>query len=239
MRREELRGLWADVAQHGFELPAVTFYGHTSGPNRAFSNFFEHAPFEFVVPECCGVAELKAAGRATAHQVEFSEKAIMLCKATLMGDYFTFDAISRASSPKEAKELGRLVAPWKQSRWDAAILEVAREVVLQKARALPQVAELLRATGSRVIAESTRNDAIWGTGRDAGHRDASNPSRWPGTNVLGWALMVARAQLAEDDARAQLAVLHAEDDAQEGAGPGGATGVAAGVGAAGEQRTGA
>ena len=41
----------------------------------------------------------------------------------------------------------------------------------------------------------TRNDCNWGTGLDICHKDASMPSRWPGTNILGWALMQARAEM--------------------------------------------
>merc|ERR1719282_8601 len=88
------------------------------------------------------------------------------------------------------------VAPWSQSAWDRAVCTVAREVVLQKFRAVPGLDALLLGTGQAVIAEMTRNDANWGTGVDIGR--ARNPSQWRGTNILGWALMAARAQLARE-----------------------------------------
>ena len=38
---------------------------------------------------------------------------------------------------------------------------------------------------------------MWGIGIDAGEDDVQTPARWKGTNVLGWALMEARAALRE------------------------------------------
>ena len=63
MRPDELRNFWNDFGSYGWTLPTVEFYGHSTGPHRCFSNFFEHAPFDFTVPESCGRAELIAAGR--------------------------------------------------------------------------------------------------------------------------------------------------------------------------------
>ena len=53
-----LPALWRDVTSAGYELPTVEFYSHSKGTYASFSNFFEHEPFTFAVPECCGRAEL-------------------------------------------------------------------------------------------------------------------------------------------------------------------------------------
>ncbi len=195
MHPSELRAHWREYESHGYKLPTVEFYGHTRGTYAAFSNFYAHKPFMFTVPEKCGKARLVDAHRPTVVPIEFSEKAIMLCKAAVMGDVGTYDKILSASNPREAKALGRCVSPWKQGVWDAVVCEVAKEVVTQKFAGVPGLAELLRSTGCQLIAESTRNDYNWGTGLDIGHADASRPWNWPGTNILGWALMQARATL--------------------------------------------
>jgi hypothetical protein len=62
---------------------------------------------------------------------------------------------------------------------------------------------ILLGTGNRVLAEMTSKDSNWGTGVDVGREGAADPSKWRGTNILGWALMVARAQIRKDEA-AQL-----------------------------------
>ena len=128
--------------------------------------------------------------------VTFTEKAIMLCKASIMEDYKMYDQIMAAASPQEAKALGRSVSPFVPARWDALVCEVARAVCVQKALGVPELHARLLETGERVIAEMTRNDCNWGTGLDIGHKDASMPSRLPGTNTLGWTLMQARAEMA-------------------------------------------
>lgn len=56
----------------------------------------------------------------------------------------------------------------------------------------------LLGTGDNVLAEASLVDRIWGIGLAASDRDAANPSRWPGTNLLGFALMDARAALRRD-----------------------------------------
>jgi ribA/ribD-fused uncharacterized protein len=196
----QLKALWAECGSSppAESFPTVEFYGHrpASGALRCFSNFYEHPPFDFVVPTSCGAEALVAAGRPYRVPVTFTEKAIMLCKASIMGDYKTYDQILAAASPQEAKALGRAVSPFVPAIWDALVCEVARAVCVQKALGVPELHARLLETGERVIAEMTRNDCNWGTGLDIGHKDASMPSRWPGTNILGWALMQARAEMA-------------------------------------------
>lgn len=52
--------------------------------DRCFSNFFQHAPMTFIVPECCCSEAFKASDESPAVKgVTFSEKSIMLCKAAV------------------------------------------------------------------------------------------------------------------------------------------------------------
>jgi ribA/ribD-fused uncharacterized protein len=149
------------------------------------------------LPDSCATEALVAAGRPATVPVTFTEKAIMLCKAAIMGDYQTYDGIVAASTPAQAKALGRQVAPFDAPKWDAAVCDVARAVCAQKFAAVQGLRETLLGTGERLIAEMTRNDRNWGTGLDVGHADAARPWRWPGTNILGWALMEARTALRQ------------------------------------------
>ena len=70
----------------------------------------------------------------------------MLCKAAAMGDYDAYDRILAATSPPEAKALGRGVHPWDQARWDALVCGVGASVVRAKFAGVPGLAKLLRAT---------------------------------------------------------------------------------------------
>ena len=50
-------------------------------------------------------------------------------------------------------------------------------------------------TGSRVLAEVSPRDRVWGIGLAAGDERVGSPERWQGLNLLGFALMEVRHQL--------------------------------------------
>ena len=181
-------------------VPVVGFTGRGTGPDRyaSFSNFHIHSPVDMTIPTCCGAEALRAAGRSSNIQFTCGEQAIMLCKAAAMGDVGAFDSISRTRKPIDIKAQGRQVAPFDQDLWDRVVCTVARSVVLAKFRGVPELASLLLSTGDSIIAEAVRSDRVWGTGVDFSHPDAQVPSRWVGSNILGWALMEARAELATE-----------------------------------------
>ncbi len=187
-RPDQLPALWRAVASEGLALPVIPFYGHTRGTYACFSNFFA-SPFDFALPACCSAAPRTL-------RVAFGEQAIMACKAAAMGDWASYDKISRSNtSPKACKALGRKVKPFRQDVWAGVVVEVAVEIATQKFASDGVLWKVLDATGDRVLAEMTRNDGYWGTGIDRSHADAQTPSAWPGTNILGYALMVARERL--------------------------------------------
>ena len=52
------------------------------------------------------------------------------------------------------------------------------------------------ATGSRVLAEASPRDRVWGIGLAAGDERAWSPECWQGLNLLGFALMEVRHELS-------------------------------------------
>ena len=65
-----------------------------------------------------------------------------------------------------------------------------------KFRQSPAMRAFLLATGQRVIVEASPVDAIWGIRMAATDPRVNDPSQWKGLNLLGFALMVVREQLA-------------------------------------------
>ena len=59
----------------------------------------------------------------------------------------------------------------------------------------PKLKDFLLATSNRVLAEASPRDTIWGIGLDEKDKDAQNPYKWRGLNLLGFALMKVRAKL--------------------------------------------
>jgi len=52
------------------------------------------------------------------------------------------------------------------------------------------------ATAGKVPVEAAPNDRIWGIGLASADERAAQPERWPGTNLLGYALIEVRRQLS-------------------------------------------
>mmetsp|Transcript_26609 Transcript_26609/g.61590 ORF Transcript_26609/g.61590 Transcript_26609/m.61590 type:complete len:184 (+) Transcript_26609:100-651(+) len=168
------------------------FYSHSAkSPYKEFSNFFwMSSPYEFQLPDFA-----MKPGFPPSVMCEFSEKAIMLTKAALMGDRETFDELMVAETPAIAKALGRRVAPFDEALWEVHLEDVAYEAVRQKFVGDETLREVLLSTGDVTIAEATRNDKIWGIGIDVGDPRVQDPKQWQGRNVLGQALMRTRDHL--------------------------------------------
>lgn len=121
-----------------------------------------------------------------------AEHWMMAAKARLFGDDQALAAVLGAASPKDAKAVGRAVRGYREQDWAAARFGLVVAGSLAKFRQNPDLADFLRGTGRSVLAEASPRDRIWGIGMGAGNPDAGRPSRWRGSNLLGFALMNAR-----------------------------------------------
>lgn len=159
-----------------------------------FSNFYETERYIFSIPDEFFCRETKDLPKNI--EVRFGEACIMACKALLMKDKDSFYSILEAKTPGEAKKQGRGVKNFSQQVWDANIKRVAYETVLQKFSKVRGLKDTLLATGrDSLIAECTAKDKIWGIGLDVGDPRAQDPAQWKGQNILGEALMLARANI--------------------------------------------
>lgn len=128
-----------------------------------------------------------------------AEHYMMAEKARLFADKDRLAAILAAKSPAIAKKLGRQVVGfddkvWLEHRW--GIVVRANTAKFTQHAALKQ---FLIQTGERIIVEASPYDRIWGIGTSADHPDAERPQNWRGLNLLGFALMEVRHQLATID----------------------------------------
>ena len=122
-----------------------------------------------------------------------SEHAIMHIKARLMGDEEAEAKILAADKPATAKSWGRKVKPWDEQKWKDHVETIAEAVLLAKFTTNPALAQKLKDTGARTIAEAAPRDKIWGIGMSA--NEAVKGKAWKGRNLLGKTLMKVRAQL--------------------------------------------
>lgn len=126
-----------------------------------------------------------------------AEHFMMAEKARLFGDSETQEKIIAAADPSEAKRLGREVQGFDQATWNKAKFDVVVCGNLHKFSQDKRLRSFLLATEPRVLVEASPIDPLWGIGLPSTDVRSKNPEEWKGQNLLGFALMEARAQLAE------------------------------------------
>ncbi|TAK83678.1 MAG: NADAR family protein [Aquabacterium sp.] len=152
------------------------FWGHR-GAKACLSQWFEAA---FVVD---GLSYASA------------EHFMMAGKARLFGDDASLRNILAAATPSQAKSLGRAVTGYDEAAWRQHRGEIVRAGNLAKFSQHEALRDYLLSTGDQVLVEASPVDAVWGIGLAHDHPHAPHPPRWPGLNLLGFALMQVREEL--------------------------------------------
>lgn len=172
-----------EAERAGERLKFVLFWGHTApkgggvGPHL-FSQWW---PQEFEVD---GVSYRSA------------EHYMMAEKARLFDDDSSLRKILAAKSPAEAKAEGRRVQGFTDELWVKHRDDVVFRASVGKFGSDAVLRDYLVGTGDRVLVEASPRDRIWGIGMGRNNPSAEKPSEWQGLNLLGFALMRARAALA-------------------------------------------
>jgi ribA/ribD-fused uncharacterized protein len=122
-----------------------------------------------------------------------AEHFMMAEKARLFSDEEARAKILAAKSPAAAKKLGRTVRGFHEQRWDRARFDIVVAGSRAKFSQNPELGAFLAGSRDRVLVEASPVDRIWGIGLAAANPDASRPDKWRGLNLLGFALMQARA----------------------------------------------
>jgi len=124
-----------------------------------------------------------------------AEHFMMAEKARLFGDEAARAQIIQAATPKLAKELGRQIKNFKEDVWSESRFKFVIEGNLAKFIQNHELAKFLFETGDKVLVEASPSDCIWGIGLAFKSELATNPERWRGLNLLGFALMEVRHRL--------------------------------------------
>lgn len=151
----------------------ITFYGK----NSPYSNFY-YVEFEY-----------------KGYKVTSSEQAFMLEKA-LMFDKSMVERILSTTNPAEIKKLGRKVKNFDEKKWNEVRYDIMVDILCAKFSIEPLKTELLN-TGIEFIVEASPTDKIWGAGLALGDPRLNYAKYYPGRNLLGHALMDARARLGD------------------------------------------
>ncbi|QWP76118.1 NADAR family protein [Lysobacter sp. K5869] len=170
------------AVRDGARFDYLCFWGHRAAPGR--------------VGKSCFSQWYPAAFELDGERYASAEHWMMAGKARLFGDAGIAARILASRDPAEAKALGRKIAGFDEAHWAehryALVVAGNRAKFAQN----PPLREFLLSTGEQVLVEASPVDPVWGIGLAADHPDATRPERWRGLNLLGFALMDARAQLA-------------------------------------------
>jgi ribA/ribD-fused uncharacterized protein len=166
----------------GVEVRWLFFWGHTAKGARIGPHVLSQwYPTTFV---CDGERYISA------------EHYMMAEKAKLFGDEASRRAILAADNPGKAKALGRAVSGFDTALWVQHRFEIVVRGNLAKFGQNAELKRYLLETGQKVLVEASPRDSIWGIGLAADDPRAEQPAEWPGLNLLGFALMRVRADLA-------------------------------------------
>ncbi|WP_432137949.1 MULTISPECIES: NADAR family protein [unclassified Streptomyces] len=124
-----------------------------------------------------------------------AEHWMMAGKARLFGDPEAERRALAAEHPAQAKKAGRLVRGFDEQVWTRERFGIVVEGSVHKFSSDPALRAFLLGTGDRVLVEASPVDRVWGIGLAAQDEGASDPKRWRGPNLLGFALMAARERL--------------------------------------------
>ena len=171
-----------DLVDSGERVKFVFFWGHkntTANVTKSCLSQWFNSPFD-----------------VDGNAFQTAEHYMMYEKAKLFGDSAAAGKVLLASSPGEAKSIGREVLEFDQSVWEDVRFEIVVAANLAKFGGSPELKKFLLNTGNRVLVEASPVDKIWGIGMSADDPMSENPNEWLGQNLLGFALMEVRDLLA-------------------------------------------
>ncbi|MFY1618750.1 NADAR family protein [Micromonospora sp. WMMD736] len=134
-----------------------------------------------------------------------AEHYMMVGKARLFGDEAIAAQMLTASHPGAVKALGRQVRGFDQASWDEHSFGLVVAGNVAKFSQHPDLGRYLSGTANRILVEASPRDRVWGIGLAATDPRAEDPAQWRGQNLLGFALMSARAQLGQETSANQRA----------------------------------
>jgi ribA/ribD-fused uncharacterized protein len=121
---------------------------------------------------------------------------MMAEKARLFGDGEALTQIMGTTDPRLMRALGRTVTGFDSEVWDKARYSVVLDGNYAKFTQDLALRTYLLSTAGKVLVEASPRDVIWGIGLNATNPQAANPAAWRGTNLLGFALMEVRDEIA-------------------------------------------
>jgi ribA/ribD-fused uncharacterized protein len=170
----------------GLQPNYLFFWGHT-------------AKDKSVIDKSCLSQWWPAAFTVDENNYATAEHWMMAKKALLFDDKDQYQNIITTNDPAKAKKCGRAVKNFDAVVWNSKAFDLVVQGNLYKFSQNEKLKNFLTETGNVIIVEASPYDAIWGIGTKEHETD---PLKWKGTNLLGFALMEVRDVLKEQNGKA-------------------------------------
>lgn len=162
-------------------------YDQNSLPGFVF--FWGHTPKENSIDKSCFSQWYPSPFSHEGIIYPTAEHWMMAKKATLFNDDVQLALIQSTTDPAIAKKAGRSVANFDAALWDKHALQFVIDGNYHKFSQHDALKTFLLNTENKVIVEASPYDPVWGIGLQTYE---TNPYKWKGTNLLGYALMEVR-----------------------------------------------
>ena len=123
------------------------------------------------------------------------EQYMMYMKATLFNDTNIVSQIMETSDVGKKKALGRSVSNYNDIIWNGMRQPIIFKGLMEKFKQNENLKTELLKTGDAILAECAVQDQIWGIGLSMKDPNKNDMTRWRGTNLLGFSLMLVRSEL--------------------------------------------
>lgn len=129
-----------------------------------------------------------------------AEQYMMFGIAIFFRDFTTAADILETDDPRLQKALGRTVQDFDEDAWKTMRSTIVEKANVEKFKQNDEARAILLDTGNRLLVEASPRDKIWGIGLGADRAEKKPRHLW-GLNLLGKALIIARAKLRAECSR--------------------------------------
>lgn len=168
------------------------------GKNAKYLFFWGHNNKKNSINKTCFSQWYPSPFKADGDLFPTAEHYMMAEKARVFNNEALINEILADSNPQKAKALGRKVTGFTNEIWNQHRFEIVVKGNIYKFSQNNELKQFLISTKNRVLVEASPNDKVWGIGLTEDDKNASNPFKWKGLNLLGFALMEARRILMEE-----------------------------------------
>ncbi len=166
------------------------------GQQVAYLFFWGHRQHKEQIDESC-LSQWYPSGFTVDNQYYATAEHFMMAqKALLFNDQESYRKILSVKTPDLAKNLGRQVIGFNELLWQEKRFDIVVRGNLAKFSQHSALQAFLLSTSDKILVEASPTDAIWGIGLSKQAALSTLPTHWPGLNLLGFALMQVRAELA-------------------------------------------